>query len=55
MSHLEPCIERLLTDKTDENIIVKVGRYDDTIFEIKASAQGRQLTDQTLFDMASVT
>lgn len=45
----------MIEDKTVENIIVRVGRKDDVIFEIKNSAQSRVLTDQTLFDMASVT
>ncbi|MBQ8356599.1 MAG: beta-lactamase family protein [Clostridia bacterium] len=55
MQYLENCVKKLIEDKTVENIIVRVGRKDDVIFEIKNSAQSRVLTDQTLFDMASVT
>ncbi len=55
MKHLDSCVKKLIEDKTVGNIIVKVGRKDDVLFEIKSSAEGRQLTDQTLFDIASVT
>ena len=55
MQHLETCVKKLLEEKTVENIIVKVGCGDDILCEIKKSAQDRQLTDRTLFDMASVT
>ena len=55
MQYLENCVKKLIEDKTVENIIVRVGRKDDVLFEIKSSVDGRQLTDQTLFDMASVT
>lgn len=55
MQHLENCIKRLIEDKTVENIIVRVGRKDNIVFESRNSAMGRMLTEQTLFDMASVT
>ena len=55
MCHLEACIESLFATKTVENIIVKVGRGDEVLCEIAKSAQQRQLTERTLFDMASVT
>ena len=55
MQYLENCVKKLIEDKTVENIIVRVGRKDDVLFEIKSSVDGRQLTNQTLFDMASVT
>lgn len=55
MHNLETCIERLFAAKTVENFIVKVGRGNDVLCEIKRSAQDRLLTDQTLFDIASVT
>ena len=55
MKHLENCIKTLVENKTVENIIVRVGQKDDVIFESKNSATGRMLTEQTLFDIASVT
>ena len=55
MYYLENCVERLFREKTVENMIVKVGRGADVLCEIKRSAQDRVLTDQTLFDMASIT
>lgn len=55
MKTLESCMERLLSERTVENIIVQVGRGDDVLIDIKRSVQARELTDRTLFDMASVT
>ena len=55
MHDLENCIDNLFEQKTVQNIIVKVGRRDDVICNIKKSSQPRTLTDNTLFDMASVT
>ena len=52
---LKELIQNLLETKTVENIIVRVGRGDKILFDEKASAQDRVLTDETLFDMASVT
>lgn len=55
MKNLERCVERFLESKSVENIIVKVGRGEDVLCEMATSAHARQLTDKTLFDMASVT
>ena len=55
MQNLEKCIDKLLEEKTVQNIIVKVGQGNNVLCEIKKSAQERTLTDKTLFDMASVT
>lgn len=55
MRYIESCINTLIEDKIVENIIVKVGRGDDVLYEVKSSVQNRMLTDRTLFDMASVT
>ena len=55
LRHLENCIEKLLAAKTVENIIVRVGRGENVLYEIKRSSQDRILTERTLFDMASVT
>ena len=55
MQHLENCIDKLFSEKTVGNIIVKVGRGDDVLYEIKRSSQNRVLTEHTLFDMASIT
>lgn len=55
LRHLENCIEKLFAAKNVENIIVRVGRGEDVLYEIKRSSQDRILTERTLFDMASVT
>ncbi len=55
MRCIDACVKTLIEDKVVENIIVKVGRGEDVLCEIKRSAQERLLTDRTLFDMASVT
>ena len=55
MRYLENCVEKLFAAKTVENIIVRVGRGEDILYEIKHSAQDRILTERTLFDMASIT
>ena len=55
LRHLENCIEKLLAAKTVENIIVRVGRGENVLYEIKRSSQDRILTERTMFDMASVT
>lgn len=55
MNSLEKCIEGLFKDKRVDNLIVKVGLGDADIFDIKRSSCNRVLTDETLFDMASVT
>ena len=55
LRHLENCIEKLFAAKTVENIIVRVGRGEDVLYEIKRSSQDRTLSERTLFDMASIT
>ena len=55
LRHLANCIEKLLAAKTVQNIIVRVGRGENVLYEIKRSSQDRILTERTLFDMASVT
>ncbi len=55
MKHLEDCIQALMDNKTVEHIIVKVGRGDDVLYQAMHAASNRQLTEHTLFDMASVT
>ena len=55
MRYLENCVEKLFAAKTVENIIVRVGRGEDILYEIKRSSQDRTLSERTLFDMASVT
>ena len=55
MRHLENCVEKLFAAKTVENIIVRVGRGEEILCEIKRSSQDRTLSERTLFDMASVT
>lgn len=54
MIHLESCIDKLITEKTVENIAVKVGKKDDVLYEIYRSKQS-VVDKNTLFDMASVT
>ncbi len=53
--NLEKCVDALLSDKTVENIIVRVGRGDEIFCDVKKTSQDRVLTEETLFDMASVT
>ena len=55
MNNLKKCIDLLLSDKTVENIIVRVGRGDEILCDVKRTVEDRVLTDRTLFDMASVT
>ena len=55
MRYLENCVEKLFAAKAVENIIVRVGRGEDILYEIKRSSQDRTLSERTLFDMASVT
>lgn len=53
--NLEKYIDSLLAEKTAENIIVRVGRGDEILCDVKRAAEDRVLSDKTLFDMASVT
>ncbi len=55
MKNTEKCVEKLFADETIGNIIIKVGRGDDVLYEFGRSREARTLTDKTLFDMASVT
>lgn len=55
MRNLECCIDRLLENGTVGNLIVKAGRGDRVFCDIKKSVDRQDLTDKTLFDMASVT
>ena len=55
MHNLQKCVDTLLESKTVENIIVRVGRGDEILVDLKRTAEDRILTDETLFDMASVT
>lgn len=54
MQRLEACADALLREKTVNNVIVRVGRGNEILFDLKRSTE-RQLTDGTLFDMASVS
>lgn len=55
MRNLEGYLDALFEAKTVENIMVKVGRGDEILYRTARSAEDRALTDETLFDMASVT
>lgn len=55
MKYLDLCIRELFEKRTVRNLIVRVGREGEVIYDIKRSCEHRELTDTTLFDMASVT
>lgn len=55
MQHIKHCIDQLIENKTVGNIMVRVGRGDEILCDLKATAEARELTNRTLFDMASVT
>ena len=55
MKHLEKCIDALIENELVQNIIVRVGRGDEILCDVKRTTQDRVLTEETLFDMASVT
>ncbi len=54
MTHLELCIDRLISERTVHNIAVKVGKNDRVLFETYRSANA-VIDKKTLFDMASVS
>ena len=54
MKHLESLIDKLISEKTAENIAVKIGKNDDVLYEIYRS-ENAVINKDTLFDMASVT
>ncbi|MBR2466538.1 MAG: beta-lactamase family protein [Clostridia bacterium] len=55
MKNTEKCVGELFASETVGNIIIRVGRSDDVLFELFRSREARTLTSRTLFDMASVT
>lgn len=55
MRNVENCMAQLFENGTVGNLVVKVGRGDRVFCEIKKSVGDREVTDKTLFDMASVT
>lgn len=54
MKNLECCLEKFSADGIIENIAVKVGKGDTTLYETYRSKSG-SLSQFSLFDMASVT
>lgn len=54
LKHLDSCIDRLINERTVENIAVKIGKGDDVLYEIYRS-ENTEFNKYTLFDMASVT
>ncbi len=55
MRHLKACIDKLISEGTVANVVVRVGRGDEILCDVKRTAKDRVLTEETLFDMASVT
>ena len=55
MSHLSECVNTILQEGTANNLVVRVGVHDEILMDVRQSNESRVLTDQTLFDMASVT
>ena len=55
MKHLLSCVDRIFESRELANLMVKVGVGDREICQIKRSSEDRELTETTLFDMASVT
>ena len=55
MNGLISCMDRIINEKTAQNLIVKVGIGDNVLCETMLSANDSVLTDETMFDMASVT
>ncbi len=54
MKHLKMCIDKLMEEKTLQNIAVKVVEGEHVLYEGYHSAEG-YVDESTLFDMASVT
>lgn len=55
MKNLRSCLDRIFEAREVANLMVKVGVGDRTVCEIRRSSEDRELTEATLFDMASVT
>ena len=55
MKHLEACIDKLINERTVENIAVKIGKNDKVLYEMYRSKNNNNIDQNTLFDMASVT
>lgn len=53
--NLNKCIDNLISNKTVQNMIVRVGQGSNILCDIKKTVQDRSLSEHTLFDMASVT
>ena len=53
--NLKNCIDTRIEEKTVENIIVRVGHGGEILCDVKRTVQDRVLSEETLFDMASVT
>ena len=55
MERLEACADTLLGSGSAKNLIVRVGKWDRVLYDLFRSAEERTLSENTLFDMASVT
>ena len=55
MIHLTESINTILQEGTAKNLIVRVGVGDEILMDVRRTNEARVLTEQTLFDMASVT
>ena len=55
MKYSDLCINEIFQSRIAKNLIVRVGRGENILYDIKRSSEERRLTDTTLFDMASVT
>ena len=53
--HLDAVLDRLLRERTVAHIAVRVGRGEEILCERLLSNTDRRITENTLFDMASVT
>ena len=54
MKNLEACISKWFAEHKVTSLAIRIGRGDEILWEHFQSNE-RELTDQTLFDMASVT
>lgn len=54
MKHLTDCLDKLVSERTVSNIYVRIGKSDLILCDEKRFSQ-HEITDSTLFDMASVT
>ncbi len=55
MKHLHTLARELVGRGFPENLAIRVGYGDRVVDELRMSASGRELNENTLFDMASVT